>query len=310
MIKKRGNVFDVQRYSIHDGPGIRTVVFLKGCPLRCKWCSNPESWQEAPQLFYTASRCIGCLSCVQNCPNQEVTEEKTEENGLEIHWGRCRSENLKWVEVCPTKALSVKGKWMTAEEVLNEVIKDEAFYRQSRGGVTLSGGEPLLQADFAAELLGLCKEHGIHTAIETTGCVPRENLKKALPVTDLFLYDLKSADSGVHKKWTGTDNHKIFQNLEWLSAQKANIFVRTPMIPGVNDKEQDIFDIIEMLQRNEIHNYDILPFHQYGSGKYLSCGVEYTMQDAKPLPEEYVKKIRNRIHSFQLSTDMEHMTEV
>lgn len=307
---RQGNVFDIQRYSIHDGPGIRTVVFLKECPLRCKWCSNPESWQEAPQLFYSSTRCISCMSCVQSCPNQEVTEEKGEENGIKIHWDRCQGRSMEWVDVCPTKALSVKGKWMKVEEVFSEIIKDEAFYRQSHGGVTLSGGEPLLQADFAAELLGLCRDNGIHTAIETTGYVPRINLEKVLPVTDLFLYDLKSADSETHKKWTGADNHKILQNLEWLSKQKVNIFVRTPMIPGVNDKEEDILEIIEILQRNEIHNYDILPFHQYGSGKYLSCGVEYTMQDVKPFSEEYIEKIRNIIRSFQLSSNMEHMVEI
>ncbi|PWJ51858.1 glycyl-radical enzyme activating protein [Faecalicatena contorta] len=301
-MEKQGNVFDIQRYSIHDGPGIRTVVFLKGCPLRCKWCSNPESWQEYPQLFYAASRCIGCMSCVENCPNGEVTAE----DGLKIHWEKCRHENLQWTDVCPTKALSVKGKPMTTEEVFSEIMKDAAFYRRSNGGVTLSGGEPLLQADFAEGLLKMCKEEGIHTAVETTGFVSRGNLEKVLPYTNLFLYDLKSADSRVHKEWTGVDNHKIMENLQWLAGQGTDIFVRTPMIPGVNDKEQDILDIIEILQRNKICNYDILPFHQYGSAKYTSCGIEYTMQDVKAHEEEYVEKIRNMIRSYQLSTDMEN----
>ncbi len=298
---KKGNVFDIQRYSIHDGPGIRTVVFLKGCPLRCKWCSNPESWKEGEQLFYAPSRCIGCLTCVKACKNGEVTNE----NGLHVHWERCIPGNLGWVEQCPTKALSVKGKWMEVEAVFKEVAKDTPFYIQSGGGITLSGGEPLLQSGFAFELLKACKEAGIHTAIETTGDVPRENLESVLSVTDLFLYDMKAADSQTHKVWTGRENDRILKNLEWLSEKKANIFVRTPMIPGVNDTKQQILDMIDILQRFGIRNYDILPFHQYGSGKYQSCGLDYTMQDVKPHSEEYVDEIRNMIQSYGFCTKME-----
>lgn len=297
----RGNIFDIQRYSIHDGPGIRTVVFLKGCPLRCKWCSNPESWKESPQLFYASSRCIRCFTCVKACPDKEVTFEED----LKIHWERCRADKLEWVEQCPTKALTIKGKWLELSNVMGEVEKDTAFYRQSGGGVTLSGGEPLLQPEFCFELLRLCNEKGIHTAMETTGCVPKENLVKVLPVVDLFLYDLKSVDTQKHKKWTGIDNNKILTNLKWLSKQNKKIFVRTPMIPDVNDSEMDILNIIETLQKYGIKNYDILPFHQYGSGKYQSCGMEYTMQNVKPHSEEYVEKMREMIQSYGFNIKIE-----
>ena len=236
----KGNVFDIQRYSIHDGPGIRTVVFLKGCPLRCKWCSNPESWNESPQLFYAASRCIGCRTCVTVCTNKEVTPE---DRGVKIHWDRCKADKLDWVEQCPTKALTVKGKWMEISKVMSEIEKDIDFYRQSKGGITLSGGEPLLQPEFSYELLRLCNEKGIHTSVETTGCVPKENLEKILPVVDLFLYDIKLADTHKHKEWTGIGNEEILENLRWISKQSKKIFVRTPMIPEVNDKEQNILDI-------------------------------------------------------------------
>ncbi|WP_059070255.1 glycyl-radical enzyme activating protein [Mediterraneibacter massiliensis] len=298
----KGNVFDIQRYSIHDGPGIRTVVFLKGCPLRCKWCSNPESWNESPQLFYAASRCIGCRTCVTVCTNKEVTAE---DRGLKIHWDRCKADKLDWVEQCPTKALTVKGKWMEISKVMGEIEKDIDFYRQSKGGITLSGGEPLLQPEFSYELLRLCNEKGIHTSVETTGCVPKENLEKILPVVDLFLYDIKSADTHKHKEWTGIGNEEILGNLRWISKQSKKIFVRTPMIPEVNDKEQDILDIIEILQKYSIRNYDILPFHQYGSGKYQSCGIEYVMRDVKPHDEEYVEKMRDMIRSYGFNTKVE-----
>lgn len=298
----KGNIFDIQRYSIHDGPGIRTVVFLKGCPLRCKWCSNPESWKTEPQLFYASSRCIGCLTCVKNCPNKEITAK---EGKLQIHWERLEHNQLGWAETCPAKALSIKGKWMGTDEVYAEVAKDMAFYKRSGGGVTLSGGEPLLQAEFAAELLHMCREHGVHTAVETTGCVPLESIQKVMGVTDLFLYDLKSADNKVHERWTRTGNDRILENLRWLSGKGADIFVRTPIIPGVNDRERDILEIIEILQEDEISNYDILPFHQYGSGKYLSCGIKYAMQDIKPPEDSCVEKIKDIIQSFHLCSNME-----
>lgn len=268
-----GNVFDIQRYSIHDGQGIRTVVFLKGCPLRCKWCSNPESWKAEPQLFYVRSRCIDCKTCVAVCQNREV-----EENGssIKINWENCKGD-YGWVEECPTGALCVKGRRMSAEEVMEEIRRDRIFYEYSGGGVTFSGGEPLLQEEFVLELLKTCREEGISTAVETSGSVSEETLRRVLPFVDLFLYDLKMMNSVKHKEWTGQDNKRILKNLKMLAEEGADITVRTPMIPGVNDSEEELLDIMEYLRACGIQKYSILPFHQYGSGKYESIGIPYEL---------------------------------
>lgn len=262
----KGNVFDIQRYSIHDGKGIRTVVFMKGCPLRCKWCANPESWLLESQLFYKASTCIHCNLC----------------------------NNFTDATKCPSEALCIKGKWMTVEEVMHEIRKDIPFYKRSNGGVTISGGEPLLQYEFTLELLKQCKEEGISTAIETTGFVDQAILTKVLPYVDLFLYDIKSMDSDIHKRWTGVDNHKILENLKYL-ANQADIMVRTPMIPEVNDKKEDIEAIMNFLKECNISKYALLPFHQYGSSKYEGLHLEYEMKHVKMHNEEYANAMKQYV---------------
>lgn len=294
MRELKGNVFDIQRYSIHDGDGIRTVVFLKGCPLRCKWCANPESQSSSPQLFFSPSRCIGCASCVRSCKNNEMTWE---DGKLQIHWDRCNNDDLEWTKVCPAKALIIKGEWMSVEEVMTEIEKDRLFYEKSKGGVTLSGGEPLAQSEFAAALLEECKEKGIHTAIETTGYVKREVLEQVIPFTDLFLYDFKVLDSAKHKKWTNVENGRILKNLKYLAEMKADIIVRTPLIPGVNDSIDEIKSMVATLKKYGIKKYDILPFHQYGSKKYNSCGINYSMREIEPPDEKTIEEIRKMILS-------------
>ena len=284
----RGNVFDIQRYSIHDGNGIRTVVFMKGCPLRCKWCANPESWKLESQLFYKKSSCIHCHMCVDSCKNSEVT---LEDNEIKLHTG-----DYDFVRVCPTEALCVKGNWMRVDEVMKEIRKDKAFYERSNGGITISGGEPLLQHEFTLELLKQCKLEGISTAIETTGHIKQEILEKVLPFVDLFLYDIKSMDTNVHKQYTGVGNEQILANLKYLS-DKANIMVRTPMIPGVNDKKEDIEAITNYLKECNIRKYAVLPFHQYGSNKYDAIQIPYEMKDVKMHSEDYVNKIKEYITS-------------
>ncbi|NLX64219.1 MAG: glycyl-radical enzyme activating protein [Clostridiaceae bacterium] len=296
----KGLVFDIQRYSIHDGPGIRTVVFLKGCPLRCKWCSNPESQDIRPQIFYIKSRCMGCGLCEKNCPDKEV---KLEHDGLKIDWKAANRGDLAWTSVCPTGALGIKGIYMSVEEVLNIVMKDEIFYRQSGGGMTLSGGEPLMQPKFALGLLKMAREADISTAVETTGYVDRKVLLDAMHYTDVFLYDFKHWDDEAHIKYTGVSNKKIKDNLKILAEAGANIMVRTPLIPDVNDSEESIRKIMEIIKEYGIKKFTLLPFHQYGSGKYASCGMQYDMKDVKPHSEKQVAKLFRIIEDSGFSSE-------
>ena len=289
MEEIRGNVFDIQRYSIHDGDGIRTVIFLKGCPLRCRWCSNPESQSSEPQLFYSQSRCIRCLSCVSASADGEITAS---DQGPVIHWQKCGGKQaIELAGVCPADALMVKGQRMTAEEVMQVIRRDRMFYDRSGGGVTLSGGEPLMQPDFARHLLKACREEGIRTAVETTGYVPWDHISRILPYTDLFLYDFKSPDPEIHRSWTGADNKRILQNLIQLKTAGACIHVRVPVIPGMNDQADTIGKMAAILDQLGISARSLLPFHQYGSGKYRSCGIPYTMEAVQQLPDERMKEL-------------------
>ena len=268
-----GMIFDIQRYSIHDGPGIRTTVFFKDCPLRCRWCSNPESWGREPRLFYMKSRCISCGSC-QAAPEAPQ-------------------------EACPTGALCLKGEKMTAEEVFGTILRDLPYYQKSGGGVTLSGGEPLLQKDFAAALLKLCKDAGIHTAIETTGLVPYETFEALEGLADLYLYDFKHPDPELHRKWTGRSNEQILENLERLSRTPAHIHVRVPVIPGVNDQPETLREIASFLNSHGIRERTLLPFHQYGSSKYQSLGLSYEMADVPQMTDARLQELAEESQFYQ-----------
>lgn len=274
-----GNVFDIQRYSIHDGPGIRTTVFLKGCPLRCKWCANPESWSAAPQLFFSEARCIKCGICtafegITMGDEGPVIERENLGDITEI------------AKACPSGALSVKGRNMTVAEVMEEVVKDIPFYKKSNGGVTASGGDPLLQAGFVEQLFKACQEKNLHTIIETSGYAPWESLERILPYTDQFFYDIKLGDCGLHEKYTGVHNTKIIDNLVQLIKAGADVCVRIPVVPTVNDSEEELKRIAQILKNCGISKYELLPFHQYGKGKYKSCGIEYGLEDLETIPVE------------------------
>lgn len=246
-------IFDIQRNSFVDGPGIRTTVFFKGCNLRCKWCHNPESQSFEKQMMFYKDKCTGCGKCREVCPNHL---EKCD------FCGKCEL-------YCPTDARKICGREYTIEEVFAEIIKDKSFYDNSGGGVTFSGGECMLQPDFLYEILKKCKNAGIHTAVDTAGNVPWESFEKILPFTDLFLYDIKALSPELHKIGTGVSNELILENLKKLSG-RADIIIRIPVIGGYNDNETELKQIAEYLKEIKIVKAEPLPYHAMGKHKYIA----------------------------------------
>ncbi|WP_338833573.1 4-hydroxyphenylacetate decarboxylase activating enzyme [Moorella humiferrea] len=283
---KYGIVFNIQSYSVHDGPGIRTLVFLKGCPLRCRWCCNPESHILQPELAYNKNKCIGiqeCIMCIEVCSNWAI---KKEESGNKIILERELCNNcFLCVDICPSKALFVYGKRMNIDEVLEIVGKDSIFYARSGGGMTISGGEPFMQADFTIELLKEAKQRRINTAIETSGFTDWSNIEKAVPYLDTIFFDIKCMDKEKHKEYTGVSNDIILENFKKLCSKFANkkIIARTPVIPGFNDSEEDIKAIIDFIKDTGCSNieYELLPYHRLGIPKYEYLGKEYPYGDVK-----------------------------
>jgi pyruvate formate lyase activating enzyme len=266
-----GTVFDIQKFSIHDGPGIRTTVFLKGCPLRCRWCHNPESNLRTPQISFTPSRCIGCGFCFQRCP-QHAHAMQGDQHALDR--SLCRA-CAACTEKCYAEAIEVIGREMTVEEVLKEVLKDRPFYETSGGGMTLSGGEPLLQAEFCAALLGRAKEERLHCCLETSGFAPYASIELLRPYTDLFLYDVKETDPERHRQFTGVPNELILANLQRLHDAGAPILVRLPLIPGTNDTPANFAGIAALARQiPHVRGFEIMPYHRLGEGKLERLGLD------------------------------------
>lgn len=266
-----GLIFDIQRFSIHDGPGIRTTVFMKGCSLNCKWCHNPESINRKKEIQTYFHKCIGCGKCFEICP----VGAHTVVDGEHIYNRKTCMQCGKCTNSCYSGSLVMTGKEKTAEEILEEVEKDILFYRNSGGGVTLSGGEPLLQSGFAARVLKLCKDKGINTAVDTAGNVPYSAFEEVIPYTDLFLFDIKIMNPTEHKKYTGADNIRIFRNLIKLDKTGIPIRVRIPIITGVNDEKIDFETTAEFLSKfKNIESVGLLPYHNLGAGKLESLGID------------------------------------
>lgn len=291
MKQDKGLIFDIQRYCLHDGPGIRTVVFFKGCPLRCKWCANPESLNGIREIGFNQNDCIGCYRCVKACEHQAI---HIGESGITINKEKCK-KCFECTESCPTGALTVFGDWYTTDEIIKIVLKDKMFYKDSGGGVTLSGGEVLLQSHFAAQLLEKIKAQGIHTAIETSGYAAWEALERVLQYTDLVYFDVKHIISESHIQHTGVDNRRILENSRKIIDLEKSLVVRIPMIPTVNMDERSIDSYIKKLTQLGIQKVDILPFHQLGEPKYKMMGMPYSFNNIKPPTDEEMEAVASEM---------------
>ena len=296
----RGVIFNVQHYSIHDGPGIRTTVFLKGCPLRCLWCQNPESQVVHPELFFNAERCQGCGKCVQVCPEHaiEIVDGKSRTNRA-----LCKTSG-ECAQVCPNDARNIMGKYVTASEVFKQVAADAIFYQRSGGGMTLSGGEPLNQPQFAITLLQLCHDSAIHTTIDTCGYASWESARRVLEQVDLVLYDFKHMDPVAHKKLTGVSNDLILDNAKKIR-QELNLpmLARVPIAPGLNDSVENIqatakFIATELDDSVRVH---LLPYHRLGEAKYERLEKSSQSVSLDPPSDEHVLELQKIVESFGLS---------
>ena len=274
-----GTVFDIQHFSVHDGPGIRTIVFMKGCPLRCLWCANPESHRMAPEILVNPNACIHCENCLEVCPEGAITLRRS---GVVLDRKVCNKCG-HCVEVCYPEAVTWRGKRTTAKALMKEINEDRAFYEDSGGGITVSGGEPLLQGAFVAELLNQCRLSGFHTAIETSGFADWADLSSVLRHTDLVLYDLKQMDPVKHIEYTGKSNEIILANARSVAAEKVPMEIRLPLIPGYNDTREHITAALKFVaDLRVVDTVSILPFHRMAGIKYRMLGRRYRLENTRP----------------------------
>lgn len=283
----KGLVFGIQHFSIHDGEGIRSNVFLKGCPLRCLWCHNPEGISTRMELQYFENRCRRCGRC------REVFKD------LKAVSGEPDSIKERFAENCPYGALELVGSYMTADEVLYEVREDQAYFRTSKGGITLSGGEPMMQTDFALELLKKSKEAGLSTAMETSGYSDQKNYERIYPYVDEFLWDFKETDRRRHKELTGADNRKILDNLRFLCEKGASVTLRCPVIPGANDTKEHFQGIADLLYRMDgLNGWELMPYHCLGTAKEKRLGESNGREFSVP-SQETVSQWKEKIIKYQ-----------
>jgi len=285
-----GNIFNIQRYSIHDGRGIRTLVFLKGCPMRCVWCANPESQLPHNEITIQESRCIKCNKCILNCPTEAVIQTVTD---VSIHREKCIVCG-RCADVCPANCLQIVGKQYTVMEALEEIRGDMVFYNASGGGVTFSGGEPFCQIKFLHALLQKCKEFDIDTAVETCGHVPFEHMEKCLQFIDTVLFDIKHINNERHKQLTGVENSLLLGNARKIAASGLSLVVRVPVIPGLNDDWTNLADTAAFAKELDVSEIHLLPYHNYGKGKYPRLGKECA-PEIQPPTQLYMEELREKL---------------
>lgn len=290
----RGIIFNIERYAIQDGPGIRTTVFMKGCPLRCQWCSNPESQLQSLEIMVRDNECVRCGKCIEGCPTKAIS---LSDLGRIIDRAKCNL-CLQCATLCPQGAIYVMGKHMSVEEVIEQVDKDNLFYQNSGGGVTISGGEPLFQAEFVLQVFKGCQQKGIHTALDTSGYAAWATFRKVLEYVDLVLYDLKHMNSLTHKQFTGIGNELILSNLK-KTAHMRRTWLRFPLIPGFNDSDSDIRDIAKFGSKLPVEKLSILPYHSWGKNKYEQLGRVYPW-NATPPGEERINEVKRIIEDYGL----------
>jgi len=287
---RKGFIYDLQRFAIHDGPGIRTLVYMKGCPLKCLWCSSPETQNSKPEILYNEFNCKKCGRCIDVCPIHVITISG--EDGIIIDRELCTNCG-QCVESCPNQALNLIGYHLTFEELFQDVNKDSPFYRRSNGGVTVGGGEPTMQLDFVTAFLKRCKQNYINTAIETCGYVKWDNMEKLLKYVDLVYIDIKHMDPTIHKELTGVSNELILENAKKISAIRPMI-IRIPVISGYNDSDDNItatarfaFDLGENLKRIEL-----LPYHKFGTQTYSRIGMEYKLTEVESPDDDHMTRLK------------------
>jgi len=294
----KGIIFAIQHYAVHDGPGIRTLVFMKGCPLHCAWCCNPESQSGIPQLRYISFRCKYCLRCAEICPKGAITPGN---QMINPDFSLCRiCADKPCTDTCPYEALLITGQEITNDDLMDRISRDIRFYRNSGGGVTFSGGEPFQQSGFLMSLLRKCNYTGIHTAIETCGFASRTALIEAIPLTNLFLFDLKVINPDLHLRYTGQPVGPILENLALLADRHPEVIIRFPVIPGITDSDDNIRDIARVMHQNGLSRIHLEPYHTLGVDKYQEHGMRYTLPEIAPVEAERLEEISTFFRNNQI----------